>query len=275
MKPKIGIIGGHGFVGQAMIKLFPDATSFGRDANYEEVNSCDAIFICVPTDLTKKGNLDTSIVESIVSKCTVPLIIIRSTLNPGTCDYLEEKYHRNLVMMPEYVGESVAHPLLDEKTRPFLIIGGRPENRRKTIEIFHQVYNANIKIRQVTNYEAEVIKLAENRAIAWKLMECQELFDICQKAGVDYYTVRDAVYGDDPRFNLWWSFVYPQNKGFQSSKCLRKDVPAFCYWARMWDCPADVTELLVAKSRQAYQELVDYYQGKSHENTLCRTERKQ
>jgi UDPglucose 6-dehydrogenase len=253
MKSKIGIIGANGFVGKAMVGLFPDALRFDKQSKQEEINSCDAVFVSVPTDLKPDGTLDTSIVEDVVSKCEAPLIIIRSTLNPGTSDYLEEKYHKNISMVPEYVGETVAHPLLDERTRPFLVIGGRPRIRRWVIDIFTEVYNANVTIRQVTNYEAEVIKLTENRAIAFKVMAMQELYDTCQKVGLDYYTIRDAVYGDDPRFNLWFTFIYTDNRGFNSSKCLVKDVPAWVAWAKSKGYQADITKLLVDKSNEYAQ----------------------
>jgi UDP-glucose 6-dehydrogenase len=244
---KIGIIGGKGFVGKAMVKLFPDALIFDSKSEQSEIDSCDAVFVCVPTNL-KEGELDISIVESVVEKCKSNLIIIRSTLNPGTCDYLEEKYKKNIVMMPEYVGETVSHPLLNEATRSFLVIGGKEENRRKVIELMQTVYNANINIRQVSNLEAEIIKLTENRAIAFKMMQCQELYDVCEKAGINYYTVRDAVYGDDPRFNLWFTFVYPDKRGFNNSKCLKKDVPAWVTWARKVGIYATLTQMLVLRS---------------------------
>jgi UDPglucose 6-dehydrogenase len=248
---KLGIIGGNGFVGRAMQKIFPEASVFGRHAKQSDIDSCDAVFVCVPTPLADLENkLDTSIVESVVKKCKAKLIIIRSTLNPGTCDYLEKKYKKNIVMMPEYVGETVAHPLIEEKNRPFFIIGGNEKNRRKVIEILTNVYNANVTIRQVTNLEAEIIKLSENRAIAFKVMQAQELYDACQKAGVDYYTIRDAVYGDDPRFNLWFTFIYPSNRGFNSSKCLRKDVPAWCAWATKTGIDPKLTKELVVRSTE-------------------------
>src|SRR3990167_1229895 len=188
---KLGIIGGNGFVGQAMLKLFPGAMSIGTDTKREYIDECDTVFVCVPTNNPTEKENDISIVEDVVSKLKASLIIVRSTLNPGTADYLENKYNMNISVVPEYVGESVNHPLLDETSRPFLIIGGKPETRRKVIEIFQSVYNANINIRQVSNLEAEIIKLSENRAIAFKVAHCQELYDVCERAGVDYYTIRD------------------------------------------------------------------------------------
>lgn len=220
---------GYGWVGKAMTSLFPEALVHDPAQYLIATEKADVAFVCVPTPLGSKNKLDTSIVEKVVKNSKEDLIIIRSTVNPGTCDKLE-KLGKNICFMPEYLGETTNHPLLDGSARQFLIIGGRPKNRRKAIELFQTVYNANISIRQTSLLEAEVIKLSENRAIAFKVTQCQELYDACKAAGVDYYTIRDAVYGDDPRFNLWFTFVYPDKRGL-NSKCIPKDVFAWSAWA--------------------------------------------
>lgn len=238
---------GYGWVGKAMGKLFPNAYIYdtARPMSYKDkVNECDVAFVCVPTPLKEDGSLDTSIVEEVVSWVNCPLIVIRSTVNPGTCDYLAKKYEKNICMQPEYLGETVDHP------RPqILVIGGKKQDRRTLIELYTRVYNANINIRQVSLYEAEIIKLTENRAIAFKVMQCQELYDACEASGVDYYTIRDAVYGDDPRFNLWWTFVYPA-RGFNNSKCLVKDVPAWASWAESMGINPVLTQALIDRSNE-------------------------
>jgi UDPglucose 6-dehydrogenase len=172
---------------------------------------------------------------------------------PGTCDDLsieldpEDNYppiERNIVFQPEYLGETINHPMTDQKSRPFIILGGSSKNRKRVIEIYQEVFNANLKIRQMTAYEAEVVKLSENRAIAFKVAQCQELYDACEKAGIDYYTIRDAVYGDDPRFNLWWTFVYSNKRGF-SSKCIPKDVYGWAAWAESVGIDPQLTKKLL------------------------------
>ncbi len=213
-----------------MLELFPDSLVYDPALGWEDTGKADVGFVCVPTPNRENGSLDTSIVEDIVRIAHEDLLVIRSTVNPGACDELAEKYHKRIVMQPEFLGETPSHPLLDESKRTWLIIGGAPEDRRQLIELYQGVYNANITIRQVTNLEAEVVKLSENRAIAFKVAQCQELYDACEASGVDYYTIRDAVYGDDPRFNLWFSFVYPDARGF-NSKCIPKDVYAWNAWA--------------------------------------------
>lgn len=238
---------GLGWVGKAMQILFPDALVHDPKQGYVNEEPTEVAFICVPTPL-KDGQLDCSIVEEVVRECASSLIIIRSTVMPGTCDKLE-KLGKNICFVPEYLGETVNHPMTDQKSRKFLIIGGRPESRRKVIELFQQVYNANITIRQVTNYEAEVIKLSENRAIAFKVAQCQELYDACEKAGIDYYVIRDAVYGDDPRFNLWWTFVFSNNRGM-NSKCLPKDVYAWCAWAESLGYEPEITKAILERNKR-------------------------
>lgn len=238
---------GYGWVGKAMKTLFPTALVEDFALNMVTNTTADVAFVCVPTPL-KDGKLDCSIVEEVISLAREELIVVRSTVNPGFCDEMVKKYNKRIVMQPEYLGETANHPFTDQKTRPFMVLGGEPDDRRKVIELYQTAYNANISIRQVTLREAEVIKLSENRAIAFKVMQCQELYDACEADGLDYYTIRDAVYGDDPRFNLWFTFIYPDKRGFNSSKCLLKDVPAWAAWAESVD-PV-LTKALIDRSNQ-------------------------
>lgn len=242
---------GYGWVGRSMKKLFPEAViydlEYSGSVTKEVANREDVAFISVPTPNVGMDQLDTSIVEECVKWCECPLIVIRSTVNPGTTDWLSKKYNKRIIMQPEYLGETTNHPLLDPTKRQFLVIGGKSEDRRKLIDLYTQAYNANVTIRQVSALEAEVIKLTENRAIAFKVAQCQELYDVCEKAGVDYYTIRDAVYSDDLRFNLWWTFVYPEKRGM-NSKCIPKDVYAWAAWAESVGYEPVITRSILRKN---------------------------
>lgn len=256
-KNKIAIVGSEGWVGKSMKQLFPDAYKYDLTVGTKTgVNKAAIAFICVPTPYTVdsnglEGKLDTSIVEDVVRWCKCPLIVIRSTVNPGTSKHFWYKYGKKVVIQPEFLGETPDHPMLDPKTRRFLVIGGEPEDRKKLIDLYTTVYNANVSIRQVTAYEAEIIKLTENRAIAFKVAQCQELYDVCEKAGVDYYTIRDAVYGDDPRMNLWWTFIM-EKRGF-NSKCLPKDVYAWCAWAESLGYEPEITRAILERNKKWLQ----------------------
>lgn len=261
---EVAIIG-EGWVGKAQKELFPEAFVYDEPKIREQqplhlqettiqagrvaVNKADVAFVCVPTPNMGEEALDVSIVEDVVDWCESDTIVIRSTVNPGTADRSKEKTGKKIVSQPEYLGETPNHPMLNPAERQFMILGGEPEDRRKVIETYQEAYNANINIRQVTNLEAEVIKLSENRAIMYKVAQCQELYDACEASGVDYYTVRDAVYGDDPRFNLWFTFVYPASRG-ANSKCIPKDVYAWAAWAETAGIDPKLTHAMLEKNKE-------------------------
>jgi UDP-glucose 6-dehydrogenase len=288
MNKTVAIIG-NGWVGKAMQKLFPNATVYVRggamhgnamDAsgrfigNYftddkDLINTCEVAFVAVPTpnnvgntvpgatpgtpywDANEEGEgkLDTSAVEEVIAWCTCPLIVIRSTVNPGDCGRWSAKYKKQIVFQPEYLGETPEHPLLDTIKTNFMILGGTEDNTQALIDLYATVYNANTTIRQVTLLEAEVIKLTENRAIGFKVAQCQELYDVCEKAGLNYYTIRDAVYHDDPRFNLWWSFIYKDKRGF-NSKCIPKDIYAWAAFAESLGYEPKITRAMLEKNKE-------------------------
>lgn len=263
-KFKVAILG-YGYVGQAMHNLFPNALIINSSKNpvasmipgekrkktlsYRDINKADVAFICVPTPQKKDGTCDTSIVEDVISKLNVPLIIIRSTIEPGTTDKLRKQYKKNIVFCPEYVGETVAHPLKDELSREFLILGGEKEDTRHAIEVFQEVYNASVKIRQMTSLEAEMVKYMENRHIAFTVAECNEIYDLCEKLGVDYNNVREGVFQDDPRMSPYWTFVYPKDRGFET-KCIPKDIYAIAAFARKKGVPLKITETILNENEK-------------------------
>ena len=250
---KIGIIG-YGWIGQATKKLFPDAQIYDKFIpEYQQpLYECDLAFLAVPTPWTGGTGLDCSAVEDAIANCGCDFIVIRSATQPGFADDMAKKYNKKIVVQPEYLGETTAHPLLGMDSRNFMILGGDPLDRRAVIDCYATVYNANIKIRQVTRLEAEIIKFSENRAIFYKVVQCQELYDACALAGVDYYTIRDAVYGDDPRMNLWWTFVYPDRRG-ADSKCIPKDVYAWCAWAESTGLDPEATRALLNYNHKLVQ----------------------
>lgn len=240
---------GFGWVGKAMKQLFPDAIVHDPALGMVNSEKAGVAFVCVPTPCVDEGKLDTSIVEQVIKDAEEDLLIVRSTVNPGDCDRWANKHNKRIVFQPEYLGETPSHPLLDQKARPFLILGGEAKDVRECIDLYATTYNANVSITILTRLEAEIVKLSENRAILFKVSQCQELYDVCEKAGVDYYKIRDAVYKDDPRFNLWWTFVYPDKRG-ANSKCIPKDVYAWAAWAESLGYNPEVTRSLLERNKK-------------------------
>lgn len=226
---KVAIVG-YGFVGKAVHKLFPEAVIYDpgiKDlaGNKAAVNSCAAAFICVPTNSLPDGACDTSIVDETLTWLGAPLIIIRSTVKPGTTEKLQKQYpQKHLVFQPEYIGETVAHPLKDESSQTFIILGGTREACDLAVQLYHGVYNSAVKIMFLRPTEAEIVKYMANSATAMMVTFVNEFYNICQAFGADYHMVREAFLLD-PRMSRYATFVYPAKRGFDG-KCLPKDLNA-------------------------------------------------
>lgn len=231
---RIAIIG-MGYVGNGMLKLFPDAIQYDGPRNIgtkEEVNTCDLAIICVPTPSLKDGSCDTSIVEEVISWIETPLFLIKSALEPGTADRLSEKYKKRIVVSPEYMGEGKywtppwKYPdPVDPISHGFLILGGTDEDCSEVADIFTPVVGPATRIRFVSRLEAEVIKYAENTWGAMKVTFANELRGICDTLGANWHKVREG-WLDDPRVEPMHTAVFKKKRGY-GGKCFPKDTKAF------------------------------------------------
>jgi len=228
-KPKVGVVGG-GVVGDAMVKLCGPTTvvydpykpEFAR--NKDAINTCDAVFICVPTPMADDGSCDTHIVEEAVAWVQAPLIIIRSTVAPGTTQRLCEKYNKQIVFQPEYLGETTAHVFGNMAEREFVVLGGTQDAVSHAADFYKNYYNAYVRYYFSDAITAEVAKYMENAFYAVKVTFVNEFYDIAKAHGVDFNHLRE-IWLADPRISRDHTFVYPDARGF-AGKCLPKDCNA-------------------------------------------------
>lgn len=221
---------GYGFVGKSLHELFGDQVSI-YDPNINEfannqylVNDSDIAFVAVPTPVDENGECDTSIVEESVQWIESDIIVIRSTIAPGTTDKIASETGKTVVFQPEYVGETVAHPLLDHQMQNFAIFGGDRAACQQVADFYKQFFHSEIKFYFTSAVAAEICKYMENSFFATKVTFCNEFYIIAETFGVSYDELRE-LWLADPRINRDHTFVYPENRGF-SGKCLPKDVSA-------------------------------------------------
>lgn len=224
---------GRGYVGKAYSKLFPNAIFYNRhgETNRDEINKCDLAIVSVPTKMQEDGSCDTSIVEEVVSWLKTPLILIKSTIPPGTTKKLKEKYKKRICHSPEYVGEGgyyipfweYPHPT-DPQHHTFMIIGGDPQDREDILEIFYPVLGPTKTYYQVDETTSELIKYFENCMIATKVTLCNEFYELARVFGVSYSQVREGLVLDS-RQGKMFTTVFKDKRGW-SGKCLPKDVSA-------------------------------------------------
>ena len=234
VKPRVGVIGA-GVVGKAMQRLCgPETVMYDTTPNLvvnrDQVLECDAVFVCVPTPMGEDGVCDTSIVEEVVSWLDVPLVLLRSTVSPGTTDRLREQYGRPIVFQPEYLGETPAHVFADVSDRTFVVLGGTDEDTSRAADLYKHYYNAMVHYYFCDAKTAEIAKYMENAFYAIKVTFVNEFYEIAKAHGIDYNRLRE-IWLADTRISRDHTFVYPENRGF-TGKCLPKDVNAIIHSCR-------------------------------------------
>jgi len=241
---KIGIVG-YGYVGKSFYKFFKnhydvityDPSLADNSATKSQINECDLAVICVPTPEKEDGSCDTSIVEEAVKWIDSSIIIINSTVSPGTTDSLNKKYGKKIVFSPEYAGESsywspyAFHNSIIET--PFFIFGGDKDVCNQLVNLYLPICGPTKKCVICTSMEAELAKYVENTFYATKVTFFNEIYDICEKSGVTWNTVRE-LFLLDPRVNPMHTMVLKNNRGF-GGKCYPKDLNAFIKYAETLD----------------------------------------
>ncbi len=232
----IAIIG-DGVVGQGITNLLNtqfniriwDPIKYPDHKDYSKVNKSDLSIICVPTPMKEDGSCDISAIEDVLSWLETPLILIKSTIPPGTTTYLREKYNKKICFSPEYMGESsyftpywkYPDPTRAE-THTFVIVGGNEAD--EILNYFMKVMSVDTKYMAVTAEEAELTKYMENSFFATKVTFCNEFANIAKAFGVSYNKLRE-LWLLDSRINPNHTLVFEDNRGF-GGKCLPKDLSA-------------------------------------------------
>lgn len=252
-EPRVLLIG-YGWVGQYCGKYFTNACyvdSSGiitRQKDGEQLLSAhfDLAIISVPTPMNPEtGQCDTSIVEEVVQnfKFIVDYFLIKSTVEIGTTDRLAKKYGVKIAMSPEYIGETLGHPLIEPRRDAFQILGGEDETISAIAGFWRTVLNANAPIMFCKAVEAEIIKYCENWWITERVNYWNSVYEVCETLGAEFDRVREGLVLD-PRFSRTHSNVYPNNRGW-SGKCLPKDMNALAYKMRKVGKPLTHLENLI------------------------------
>jgi len=218
---------GLGVVGKGMKQLFPNAVVYDEPlglGSRDEVNRCDFAFVAVPTNARLDGSCDTSIVESVIDWLDSAVIVLRSTVVPGTTALLKARSGKRIVFQPEFSGESADHAFGDARRLAWIVLGGDRHDTNAVADLYKRARNAELAIHQTDSTTAELTKYMDNCYLALKVTFCNEFHDLSQLFGVDYNELRE-LWLLDPRVGRSHTFVLPEDRGF-GGKCLPKDVSA-------------------------------------------------
>jgi UDPglucose 6-dehydrogenase len=222
-------------------KIINGSFAFETSEDFSKLENFDVVFICVGTPPSKDGSINLSSIKEcsrmvglqITSSSNCPVVVIRSTVVPGTTECVVqpilEKYSGkkagegfSLAANPEFLQEGKAYQNFKNPDR--IIIG---EYDSRAGEILESLYTGiSAPIIRTNIRTAEMIKCASNAFLGTKISFINEIGNICKKLGIDVYDVADGI-GYDPRIGR--DFLNA-GLGFGGS-CLPKDINALIYQA--------------------------------------------
>lgn len=238
----VGVIG-LGYVGTAVLKGFETITKVHtydiakectEKSISEVVNKSAVVFICVPTPMNPDGTCNTSIVETVLqeistttqSESTSPICVLKSTITPGTTKQLAKQFpNLTICFNPEFLTEK---NYINDFLSQVNIILGYVSNVRE-VKVVNDLYRerfsqANIVL--VNSNEAEMIKYVANTFLATKVAYLNEIWQICQKTGINYDHMITVLNQDERLGSTHWNVPGHDGKFGFGGTCFPKDINA-------------------------------------------------
>ncbi len=208
----IGIVG-NGFVGSAVrygfspnvgcdaeVRVYDKNPNKSTHTLEEVIIESDIIFLSVPTPSNQDGTMNVDIVDTVLNDINtinstmddeVGIILLRSTVTPGTTSNLQKKYpNLRIVFNPEFLTERSAN--FDFINQSRFILGGSSDDVIEVSELFRERFGSSLSIIE-TNYEtAELIKYMTNTFFATKISFLNDMKLLADKCGVIW---EDALEG--------------------------------------------------------------------------------
>lgn len=239
---KIGIVG-CGMVGQAVyhgfspcsdIKIY-DKFKDGYNSLEETVNHSNYIFVCVPTPMDNNGtqdksNLESSVKDIIDNSNSRKIIILKSTVIPGTTRELKVKYPESgFVFNPEFL--TARTNVLDFINQYRIILGSDNVNDLNEIEELYRTRFPHTQIFKTGFEEAEFVKYMNNCFFATKISIMNEFYDMCKFLNIDYEEVRKMFLADLRVENSHTDVPGPDSLRGWGGLCFPKDLNALIKWS--------------------------------------------
>lgn len=196
----IGIIG-LGTVGSAIYKSFTKNSldvicydKYKESQSFEEVLRTEILFLCLPTLYNHdEKTYDMACFHEICHKLQNAtyggLVVIKSTVTPGTTRLLNEVYELNIIHNPEFLNASSAE--MDFHEQDHIVIGKLhpDQNIDLLMGIYTQFYpDANVSI--CSTKESESMKMMINSFYAIKVQVFTEFYLYCKKEGIDFDSIK-------------------------------------------------------------------------------------
>lgn len=245
---KLGIIG-NGFVGGSLYEGMKshfkchiyDIDPQRSHSTLEQVAGCDIIFLCVPTPMNPEGSIDLSYINMAVQSLIEnglqesSILVIKSTVTPGTCRGLQESLGLSVLSNPEFLTERFA--LQDFLNPRCIIIGGDEAPRNKLHEVYEERFgiggyeHTSVKYYLTDSTTSELIKYMCNCFFAVKVTFANEMKEICEAADGNWKELVDGFISEGRVFPEHLDVPGHDGRPGFGGKCFPKDMNALIGYA--------------------------------------------
>ena len=248
----IGIIG-LGTLGGNLSKYYKDKDFVVKEydppkglSDKAVLSKCDIIFICVPTPFS--GGFDSTYLHSAFHtiKDLEKIVVIRSTIPPGTTDKLQEQHKQHKILfVPEFLSEVTAEYDIENPTRNIIGTTSASHNKARSVLALLPKAEYNTIVPAI---DAEMIKYVSNSFYAMKVSFANQIYDLCQKTGINYDNVKAAAMADPMIGKNHLEIFHKGYRGY-GGKCLPKDTKSIIEYA-----DKNEIDLSILKAMDQYNE---------------------
>jgi len=230
---EIGIVG-VGVVGGSFSKMLTVQGHIIKKSDkyknyFDDISKSDIVFICI-NDTDKEMTNIKSVVKEVVKINQKGIIVVRTTVIPGTTDEFIELYpERKIAFLPEFLTERNAEY---DTFHPDKVVIGTED--KEVFEIIRELFKDIIypeRIIQVKPLEAEIIKVGLNALGVIKVIFAEQMHDLAKHYGIDYMNIYKGFYLDK---NTKGEHLVAGKDGYRGAdgKCLPKDIGFLCHAGR-------------------------------------------
>jgi nucleotide sugar dehydrogenase len=235
---KIGIIG-YGFVGRAIANahdqnelLINDPKLFDSQSIEEIKANTNWIYVSVPTPMFDTGELDTSILESVLDSLQgyAGLVISKCTALPNYYISAKKHYNFRLMHVPEFL--TAANANVDYMTPEMIVMGGDIDDCQYYKDVVVQADKTNTMATKFVATDigtASAMKYYANSFLATKVVFNNQFAEWCTKQGISWDNLATINKLDKRLGHTHWAVPGPDGMFGYGGYCFPKDVSALTH----------------------------------------------
>ncbi len=284
MSTKIGFIG-QGWIGRNYADDFEqrgyETVRYSLEEPYiknkASIAECEITLVAVPTPSTPAGFDESYVVSALENIGRGNIAVVKSTTTPGLAEKLQDKFPDIIILhSPEFLVEKTA---AHDAANPNRNIIGLTKNTEAHILAAKKVLAVLPEapyVKITSSLESELIKYAGNAFLYTKVLFMNTLYDLVEKSGADWESVREAFL-NDPRIGSSHTSPVINNMRGAGGHCLIKDYEALRQYYKytvgedrafaLMTAQVEYNNELLIKSNKDMDLLHEVY-GEDYTNTL-------